>query len=177
MSRKITESYKKKLAAEEGYVVTRSAELRIALCYPNTHGIGMANLGFHTMYELFNAIPGVACERVFLPDTDELTEYEKSGTPLLSEATLKSALAARDGGTHRLGWDGKSATDSSAGRRMSASTFGHLGSTGTPIWCDPVADVVIVLLSNRVCPSRANEKIKGFRPAFHDAIMAAITQP
>ncbi len=100
----------------------------------------------------------------------------KTGTPLLSEATLKSALAPRDGGTHRLGWDGKSPTDSSAGRRMSASTFGHLGFTGTSIWCDPVADVVIVLLSNRVCPSRANEKIKGFRPAFQDAIMAAITQ-
>ncbi len=87
MSRKITESYKKKLAAEEGYVITRGAELRIALCYPNTHGIGMANLGFHTMYELFNAIPGVVCERVFLPDTDELAEYEKSGTPLLSLET------------------------------------------------------------------------------------------
>ncbi len=87
MSRKITESYKKKLAAEEGYITTRGAELRIALCYPNTHGIGMANLGFHTMYELFNAIPGVACERVFLPDDDELAEYEKSGTPLLSLET------------------------------------------------------------------------------------------
>ena len=87
MSRKITESYKKKLFAEEGYIVTRSAEIRIALCYPNTHGIGMANLGFHTMYELFNAIPGVACERVFLPDADELNEYEKSGTPLLSLET------------------------------------------------------------------------------------------
>ena len=87
MSRKITESYKKKLSAEEGYVVSRSAEIRIALCYPNTHGIGMANLGFHTMYELFNAIPGVACERVFLPDADELNEYEKSGSPLLSLET------------------------------------------------------------------------------------------
>ncbi len=87
MSRKITESYKKKLSAEEGYVVTRSADIRIALCYPNTHGIGMANLGFHTMYELFNAIPGVACERVFLPDADELNEYDKSGTPLLSLET------------------------------------------------------------------------------------------
>ena len=87
MSRRITESYKKKLAAEEGYVIARTAELRIALCYPNTHGIGMANLGLHTMYELFNAIAGVACERVFLPDTDELAEYEKSGTPLLSLET------------------------------------------------------------------------------------------
>ncbi len=87
MSRRITESYKKKLAAEEGYVVKRGATLRIALCYPNTHAIAMANLGFHTMYELFNAIPDVSCERVFLPDADELAEYEKSGTKLLSLET------------------------------------------------------------------------------------------
>ncbi len=62
MSKRIIESYKKKLAAEEGYVVSRSAGLRIALCYPNTHAIGMANLGFHTLYELFNSIPDVVCE-------------------------------------------------------------------------------------------------------------------
>jgi hypothetical protein len=61
MNREIIESYKKKLAAEEGYVVDRGASLRIALCYPNTHAIGMANLGLHTMYELFNGITGVAC--------------------------------------------------------------------------------------------------------------------
>jgi len=87
MSRKIIDSYKRKLAAEDGYVVARDAELRIALCYPNTHAIGMANLGLHTMYELFNNIPGVACERVFLPDADELTEYERTGTPLMSLET------------------------------------------------------------------------------------------
>lgn len=87
MSRKIIESHKKKLAAEDGYVVKNGAGLRIALCYPNTHAVGMANLGFHTMYELFNAIPGLACERVFLPDRDELAEYEKTGTPLLSLET------------------------------------------------------------------------------------------
>ena len=45
MSKRIIESYKKKLAAEEGYVVSHGAGLRIALCYPNTHAIGMANLG------------------------------------------------------------------------------------------------------------------------------------
>ena len=87
MSRRIQDSYKSKLAAEEGYVVTHAADLRIALCYPNTHSIGMANLGLHTMYELFNGIPGVACERVFLPDTDELKEYERTGTPLMSLET------------------------------------------------------------------------------------------
>ena len=87
MSRRITESYKRKLLTEEGYVVTRAADLRIALCYPNTHAVGMANLGLHTMYELFNGIPGVACERVFLPDGDELKEYERTGSPLMSLET------------------------------------------------------------------------------------------
>lgn len=93
MSRKITESYKAKLAGEDGYVVKHGASLRIALCYPNTYGIGMANLGLHTMYELFNKIPDVSCERVFLPDDTELREYEKSRTPLLS---LETQTPVRD---------------------------------------------------------------------------------
>lgn len=87
MTRKIVDSYRKKLAAEDGYAVRHAADLRIALCYPNTHAIGMANLGLHTMYELFNSIPGVACERVFLPDADELREYERINAPLMSLET------------------------------------------------------------------------------------------
>jgi radical SAM superfamily enzyme YgiQ (UPF0313 family) len=87
MSKKIVESYKQRLALEEGYTIKRGAQLRIALCYPNTHGVGMANLGLHTMYELFNSIPEVSCERVFLPDADEMREYEKSRTTLLSLET------------------------------------------------------------------------------------------
>jgi radical SAM superfamily enzyme YgiQ (UPF0313 family) len=87
MSKRIIENYKKKLAGEEGFVVKRGAALRIALCYPNTHAIGMANLGLHTMYELFNKIPEVSCERVFLPDAEEMREYEKTRTPLLSLET------------------------------------------------------------------------------------------
>jgi len=67
--RSIIESYKRKLAAEEGWVLKRGAQLRIALCYPNTYGIAMANLGFQAMYEIFNKITGVSCERVFLPDS------------------------------------------------------------------------------------------------------------
>lgn len=88
MNKRIVESYKQRLAREEGWIVKRGAQLlRVALCYPNTHSIGMANLGMHTMYELFNKIPEVACERVFLPDDAELKEYEKSRTPLLSLET------------------------------------------------------------------------------------------
>jgi radical SAM superfamily enzyme YgiQ (UPF0313 family) len=87
MNKRIVESYRKKLAAEEGWVAKNGAQLRIALCYPNTHAIGMANLGMHTMYELFNGISDVSCERVFLPDDFELKEYERSRTPLLSLET------------------------------------------------------------------------------------------
>lgn len=93
MNKRIIESYRAKLAAEEGWTIDRGAALRIALCYPNTHAIGMANLGLHTMYELFNSIPDVACERVFLPDPAELKEYERSRTQLLS---LETQTPVRD---------------------------------------------------------------------------------
>lgn len=92
----------------------------------------------------------------------------------LSQALVTQALAPREGTTLRLGWDAKSPRDSSAGRRLGARSFGHLGFTGTSIWCDPERDVVIVLLTNRVHPSRANERIKGFRPGFHDGVLAAL---
>src|SRR5918911_4548525 len=91
--KKIVESYKRKLASEEGWVWKRGTQLRIALCYPNVYAIGMANLGFQAMYELFNAIPEVSCERVFLPDEQELREYEKTGAPLLS---LETQTPVRD---------------------------------------------------------------------------------
>src|SRR5215212_7187910 len=91
--KRIVESYKQKLAAEEGWTLKRGAELRIALCYPNVYSIGMANLGLQAMYELFNKIPDVSCERVFLPDPSEMREYEKSRMPLLS---LESQRPVRD---------------------------------------------------------------------------------
>ncbi len=81
---KVIESYKRKLGSEEGWILKRGAQLRMALCYPNTYSIGMANLGFQAMYELFNKIPEVSCERVFLPDSSELSDYDKTRTPLLS---------------------------------------------------------------------------------------------
>jgi len=93
----------------------------------------------------------------------------------LPRELMERALASRgDNSPMRLGWDTKSAKDSSAGRRMSDRTFGHLGFTGTSLWCDPERDLVIVLLTNRVHPSRANERIKGFRPGFHDGVIAAL---
>src|ERR671927_218897 len=81
---KIVENYKRRLATEEGWVLKRGARVRVALCYPNVYGVGMANLGFQSVYELFNRVPEVSCERVFLPDDAEGREYERAGMPLLS---------------------------------------------------------------------------------------------
>ncbi len=73
------------------------------------------------------------------------------------------------GSSWALGWDTPSAP-SSAGRRFSAASFGHLGYTGTSIWIDPVTELEAVLLSNRVHPTRRNDAIKQFRPVIHDLI-------
>ena len=60
------------------------ARLRIALAYPNTYGVGMSNLGMHTLYRLLNRLPGVRCERVFLPDPAELEQYRRTNTRLFA---------------------------------------------------------------------------------------------
>ena len=78
------------------------------------------------------------------------------------------------GSTWCLGWDRPSARDSSAGERWPRDGVGHLGFTGCSLWIDPPRARWVVLLSNRVHPSRANEQIKQLRPALHDAIVAAL---
>lgn len=83
----ITENLKAKLATEEGYYIKHGASLRVALVYPNTYEVGMANLGLHAMYELFNEIPEVSCERAFLPNEKIIREHERTRTPLLSLET------------------------------------------------------------------------------------------
>jgi CubicO group peptidase (beta-lactamase class C family) len=78
----------------------------------------------------------------------------------------------RAGGELLAGWDGKSKEASSAGVRMSARAFGHLGFTGTSLWIDPEASVVVALLTNRVHPTRENTRIRAARPVAHDALFA-----
>lgn len=73
-----------------------------------------------------------------------------------------------------LGWDLRSPEGSTAGTRFSADSFGHLGFTGCSLWVDPVANVAVALLTNRVCLGRDNDAIRAFRPAFHDGVMEAL---
>jgi CubicO group peptidase (beta-lactamase class C family) len=75
-----------------------------------------------------------------------------------------------------LGWDTKSPTGySSAGSLFGDKSFGHTGFTGTSIWTDPERKLFVILLTNRVYPTRNNMKIAKVRPAVHDAVVRALT--
>jgi CubicO group peptidase (beta-lactamase class C family) len=73
-----------------------------------------------------------------------------------------------------LAWDTRALEGSSAGKYFSRDSVGHTGFTGTSIWMDLEKDVIAILLTNRVHPTRNNDKIKQFRPVFHDAVMEAL---
>ena len=89
------------------------------------------------------------------------------------EELIRHATAVRPGGTHRLGWDGRAEEGSAAGSLIDADAFGHLGFTGTSLWCDPRRQLVLVLLTNRVAVSDDNAAIRAFRPVFQDAVIGA----
>jgi radical SAM superfamily enzyme YgiQ (UPF0313 family) len=73
------------LSKEVGYVrKAHDGRLRVALTFPNTYFVGMSNLGFQTIYRLFNDQPDIVCERVFLPPKQELRSLIESGTRILS---------------------------------------------------------------------------------------------
>ena len=79
------------------------------------------------------------------------------------------------GSDRALGWDTPSRNGkSSAGDYFSDHSYGHLGFTGTSLWVDHKNKVVIVLLTNRVHPSRDTKGMYGVRRAFHSEVMKAI---
>ena len=91
-------------------------------------------------------------------------------------ATFTTRRADVPDSSRALGWDTMRPT-SSCGRRMSPRAFGHTGFTGTSLWVDPDRGVYVVLLTNRVHPTRQNDAIRQVRPAFHDAVLDALEAP
>jgi radical SAM superfamily enzyme YgiQ (UPF0313 family) len=82
------------LAKEIGYVrKPHGGRVRIALAFPNTYWVGMSNLGFQTVYRLFNAQEHIVCERVFLPPKQELAALLAARAPLV---TLESQTPVGD---------------------------------------------------------------------------------
>ena len=82
------------LSKEIGYVRKPHANrLRVALIFPNTYFVGMSNLGFQTIYRLFNDDPDIVCERAFLPPKQELAALREAGTRIV---TLESQTPVAD---------------------------------------------------------------------------------
>jgi CubicO group peptidase (beta-lactamase class C family) len=92
--------------------------------------------------------------------------------------TLVQEFLSRDGSvkdsTYALGWDTPTKNSSASGNYFSLRSVGHLGFTGTSIWWDLEKNCHIILLSNRIHPTRKNETIKEFRPHIHDMIMKTL---
>jgi beta-N-acetylhexosaminidase len=88
----------------------------------------------------------------------------------IAEFTAPQPLAKN---TRTLGWVVPT-EGSSSGHHFSAHSYGHTGFTGTTIWIDPDRDLFVVLLTNRVNPTRENHKIAEVRPAVHDAVLKAL---
>jgi CubicO group peptidase (beta-lactamase class C family) len=108
------------------------------------------------------------------------------GARLFRKETLERFTARRSlvsGSSRALGWDtrsdaedttGPAGSRSSSGRRFGPGSFGHTGFTGTSIWFDPARDLFAVLLSNRVHPTRANDRMQAVRRDFHDLVVEGL---
>jgi CubicO group peptidase (beta-lactamase class C family) len=98
------------------------------------------------------------------------------GAPILHPETIElfTKRESLPAGTSRaLAWDTPSAP-SQSGKYFSPESFGHLGYTGTSLWCDPERELSVTLLTNRTWPDANSQAIREIRPAFHDAIIEAL---
>src|SRR2546429_9445766 len=128
--KKIVESYQRKLAAEDGWVLKRGAQLRIALCYPNLYSIGMANLGFQAMYEIFNNIPEVSCERAFLPDSVSRERGDRVRSQRVSKGSSNNRALPHGRASDTSGYD--QALPSGRASAQHIDEMSEYERTGTP---------------------------------------------
>jgi len=90
---------------------------------------------------------------------------------VVEEWTRKAGIPDSD---RAIGWDGKAAEKSSAGDHFSLDSYGHLGYTGTSMWVDPDRELFVILLTNRVHPTRENNLHRQARPAVANAVVLAL---
>jgi serine-type D-Ala-D-Ala carboxypeptidase len=125
------------------------------------------------------ALGGVSGHAGLFSTAADLTRFARlylnagrSGSEVVLDSSVIRLFTApiEEGRVSRaLGWDLASG-NSSAGRALSSTAFGHTGFTGTSLWIDPAKDLFILLLSNRVNPSRENGRISAVRAALATAV-------
>lgn len=103
---------------------------------------------------------GLKEERLFKKETVELFTSKSTGLPYVN--------------TRALGWDTKPEPNkyrTQCGELFSENCYGHTGYTGTSVWCDKDNQLIVIFLTNRICPKRGNEGIRNIRPDLHNAIV------
>ena len=114
------------------------------------------------------------------PDLAAFCQMLLNGGVYAHQRILRRATVAQfttpqqlSGGTRTLGW-AVPTEGGLSGHYFSAHSFGHTGFTGTSIWIDPDRQLFVVFLTNRVHPTRENQKIQQVRRDLHDAVMQAL---
>jgi CubicO group peptidase (beta-lactamase class C family) len=132
------------------------------------------------------ALGGVAGHAGLFSTGDDLARFARAylgggaldGVRVFDAALVRQFTTRQDSAlSHRaLGWETPTGQNS-AGHLMAPTAFGHTGFTGTSLWIDPAHDVFVILLTNRVNPTRQNPKIGAVRVALADAVLAVVRGP
>lgn len=127
------------------------------------------------------ALGGVCSHAGLFGSANDLSHFGRAWLKVLREESdwlshkvawqCSHRVGRLDSSTWAYGWDTKSPIRSSCGELFSSESFGHLGYPGTSIWIDPKQNGFAIFLTNRVHPSRLDERIKRFRPMLHDEIV------
>ena len=142
--------------------------LRDGLVHGEVHDENAAAMGGIASHAgLFSTAPDLA---LFLQAWLGQSFFPPQG---IQQFTTRANIVSQS--TWALGWDTVSSQGSSTGHHFTEKSFGSLGFTGTSIWADPVQNLGVILLTNRVHPTRNNTQIKHLRPEFHDAISEALS--
>ncbi len=97
MNWKLIKTQKKWLSEEKGTIVKDwGGKLSVALAYPNRYSVGMANLGFQAVYQSFNELQDVVCERVFFPEPEDVKVLEKDRSASLVSVENQRAVREFD---------------------------------------------------------------------------------
>ena len=169
------ESWRGRIAPTENDTVFRHRLLRGEVHDENAGRLG----GVSGHAGLFSTAPDLARFAQWLLDARQghappSAALRRLSPPLVQMFTQRQNIPP--GSSRALGWDTPS-ENSSAGTKMGPNAFGHTGFTGTSIWFDPDRDLFIILLTNRVNPTRANTRIFQVRRRVADLVNDALTPP
>ncbi len=155
---------------KESYAATEHCPWRKEIIQGHVHDENAYALGGYSGHA---GLFGTA-QDIFTLTTPLVNIYHGYKSGLLKSKTVRTFLSRQGivpGSTWALGWDTPSKNNSTSGHYFSSNSIGHTGFTGTSIWIDLEKNITVIFLTNRIHPTRSNEKIKEFRPELHNLIM------